>query len=71
MVISDKLAQGIHVSLNYFGIELWAQSLGYLSEASPEFIAGDTDHQYVQHLEEAPTEDTPASSGSPSAQQAR
>lgn len=71
MVISDKLAQGIRVSVDYFGIELWAQSLGYLSEASPEFIAGDTDHQYVQHSEEAPTEDTPASGGSPSAQQAR
>ena len=49
MVISDKLAPGIHVSLNYFGIELWAQSFGYLSEASPEFIAGDTDHQYVEN----------------------
>jgi hypothetical protein len=71
MVISDKLAPGIHVSLNYFGIELWAQSVGYLSEASPEFIAGDTDHQYVQNSEEARAGDTPTSGGSPSGQQAR
>jgi hypothetical protein len=47
------------------------QSVGYLSEASPEFIAGDTDRQYVQNSEEARAGDTPASGGSPSGQQAR
>jgi hypothetical protein len=47
------------------------QSVGYLSEASPEFIAGDTDRQYVQNSEEALAGDTPASGCSPSGQQAR
>ena len=46
-VISDRLQTGLLVSLHYFGTELWAQSLGYESEASAEFIAGDVDHQYV------------------------
>jgi hypothetical protein len=46
-VISDRLQNGLLVSLHYFGIELWAQSLGYDSEASARFIAEDVDHQYV------------------------
>ena len=47
-VISDRLQTGVLVSLHYFGTELWAQSLGYESEASAEFIAEDVDHQYVE-----------------------
>jgi hypothetical protein len=46
-VISDRLQTGLLVALHYFGTELWAQTLGYESEASAEFIAGDVDHQYV------------------------
>jgi hypothetical protein len=46
-VISDRFQTGLLVSLHYFGTELWAQSLGYESEASAEFIAEDVDHQYV------------------------
>jgi hypothetical protein len=61
-VISDKLAPGVLVSLNYFGIELQAQSAGYLSEASPEFIARDTDHEY---LENSVANDNPTSGGPP------
>jgi hypothetical protein len=53
-VISDRLQTGLFVSLHYFGIELWAQSLGYESEASAEFIAGDVDHQYVDSEDAEP-----------------
>lgn len=48
------------MSLNYFGIELWAQSAGYLSEASSEFVASDTDHQYVKRDDDAASDGTPS-----------
>ncbi len=60
-VISDRLQTGLLVSLHYFGIELWAQSLGYESEASAEFIAEDVDHQYVDSSDDEPV--SPAAPG--------
>ena len=53
-VISDRLQAGLLDSLHYFGIELSAQSLGYESEASAEFIADDVDHQYVDSGDDEP-----------------
>lgn len=60
-VISDRLQTGLLVSLHYFGIELSAQTLGYESEGSAEFIAEDVDHQYVDPGGDEP--DTSAASG--------
>jgi hypothetical protein len=52
---------GILASLHYFGTELWAQSLGYESEASAEFIAlTAVEHQYVDS-----SDDEPESSAAP------
>lgn len=47
MVTSDRLRPGVHVALNYFGVELWAETAGYADEAPAAFIERDTDHQYV------------------------
>jgi len=61
MVSSDRLSLGVHVALNYFGVELWAETAGYVKEASRSFILGDTDHQYVAAVDE----EGPRRAGSP------
>lgn len=35
MVISDRTRPSVRVTLNYFGIELWAETAGYAHEAPP------------------------------------
>jgi hypothetical protein len=47
MVLASPRMPSVHVSLDYFGVQLWAQSEGYRHEASAWFLAREIDEEFA------------------------
>jgi hypothetical protein len=48
MVVGHEELSGIRVTLDYFGIRLWAQSAGYRDQAGAEFLEKEIDVEFAQ-----------------------
>ncbi len=48
MAVGAESTPGILVSLDYFGIHLWAQSAGYREDADAEFLAKEIDVEFAK-----------------------
>jgi hypothetical protein len=49
MTVSQDSTPGLRVVLDYFGIQLWAETNGYRDEASPDFLSSEIDVEF-DHL---------------------
>lgn len=45
-VVGQETMPGMRVALDYFGLELWAESAGYCDEADAEFLAREIDLEF-------------------------
>jgi hypothetical protein len=49
MTVSHDSKPGLRVTLDYFGIQLWAETAGYRDEANPDFLSSEIDVEF-DHL---------------------
>jgi hypothetical protein len=49
MTVSHDSKPALRVTLDYFGIQLWAETDGYRDEASPDFLSSEIDVEF-DHL---------------------